>query len=262
MTSFLSYLPTLGQLLYADFLTFKPQFKDKVINYFIWISVTISVMGYLLTSFGLRADFGLFIAATGIAASSMFEVFPRAMTFLADITGNKVISYDITLPIPTWLALARTGISDGLKNLIICISTLPFGLIFVWNQFNPSIVNWLGLACMIIVTSFFYAFFGILIASVIKDMSKIGNMWMRVIFPLWMLGGFQFTWQVLYAKSSVLGYIALLNPFLYTMEGMRAAILGQAGSLPLWSCVAAIAGFTVICGWVAIKNVMKRLDCV
>lgn len=262
MTTFFSYLPTLGQLLYADFLAFKPQFKDKLIDYFIWISLTVLVMGYLLTSFGLRADFGLFTAATGIATSCMFEVFPRAMTFLADLVGNKVITYDVTLPIPTWLAIARVGIADGLKNITICLVTLPFGVIFVWDQFKPATVHWLGLVSMIFVTAFFYGFFGVLLASIVKDMSKIGTMWMRVIFPLWMLGGFQFTWQVLYAKSPALAYLALCNPFLYTMEGMRAAVLGQAGSLPLWTCVGATACFTFACAWLGVRNLMKRLDCV
>ena len=93
-------------------------------------------------------------------------------------------------------------------------------------------------------------------------MTKIRGMWMRVMFPMWMLGCFQFTWQLLYSKSPVLAYILLLNPFVYTMEGMRASVMGQAGSLPLPVCFTATLGFTLLLGYIAVRRIMKRLDCV
>ncbi len=93
-------------------------------------------------------------------------------------------------------------------------------------------------------------------------MSKIGSMWIRVVFPLWMLGGFQFTWEMMYAKSPVLAYILLLNPFLYTTEGMRGAILGQAGSLPSSMCFVAGLFFATLYGAIGVWRLLKRLDAV
>ncbi|MBM3894592.1 hypothetical protein FJ366_03295 [Candidatus Dependentiae bacterium] len=262
MTTFLSYLPTLGHLLYADFLTFKHLFKDKIVDFFIYASLTTVVMSHFVQGVGISANFGLFTAATGVAVSGMFEIFPRVMTLLSDLEGNKVISYDTTLPIPTWMSLTRIGLSDGLRNLLVGSLSLPFGLLFVWNEFNIANFNPTWFIVLLILNSLFFGFFGMFLASFVKNMSKVGSMWMRVIFPLWTLGGFQFTWLSLYLKSPFFSYLALLNPFLYTMEGMRAAILGQPGSLPLWVCATALASFTILCGWLAVQNIMKRLDCV
>jgi ABC-2 type transport system permease protein len=262
MSSFLSYLPTLGHLLYADFLTFKHVFKDKIIDFFIYSSLTVVVMSHFVVGVGTQSNFGLFTAATGVAVSGMFEIFPRVMTLLSDLVGNKVISYDVTLPIPSWMAIARIGISDGLRNLIVGSLSLPFGLIFVWNQFDAQHFSPWWFIALLISNSLFFGFFGLFLTSLVKSMSKVGSMWMRVIFPLWTLGGFQFTWHVMYAKSPILGYALLLNPFLYTMEGMRAAILGQTGSLQLPICLGAILGFTLLCAVIAIKRIKTRIDCV
>jgi ABC-2 type transport system permease protein len=262
MSKLFSYLPTLGHLLHADFLTFKHVFTDKIIDFFIYSSLTVLVMSHFISGVGTSANFGLFTAATGVAVSGMFEIFPRVMTLLSDLVGNKVISYDVTLPIPSWMAIARIGLSDGLRNLLVGSLSLPFGLLFVWNQFNVHQFSPLWFMLLLVLNSLFFGFFGLLLASLVKNMSKVGSMWMRVIFPLWTLGGFQFTWFTMHAKSSALGYALLLNPFLYTMEGMRAAVLGQAGSLPLWLCATAIISFTFLCAWIGVRRIMKRLDCV
>ncbi len=260
--NFFSYMPVLRQMLYADYLTFKEGYVDMLIDNLIWTVINVVVMGYLLTGFGIRADFGLFTAATGGAVNCMFQVFPRAVSFLSDIVGNKVITYDVTLPLPSWMAIARVGLSDALQSFSVAIIAAPIGLLFVWNQFNPANFSPFWFICMLTASAFFFGFFGLFLASLIKDMSKIRGIWMRVMFPLWFLGGFQFTWQVLYAKAPLFAYAVLLNPFLYAMEGMRAAVMGQAGSLPLPICFATTVGFTFLCGYVAVSRIMKRLDCV
>ena len=134
--NFSSYLPVFGHLLYADILVFKPSYKDRLIDFFLFVSITVFVMGYLLTKLGMRADFGMFTAATNVAVAGLFDIFPRALTFVGDITGNKVISYEIILPIPSWMAITRIGISDGLRGLSLAIFAMPFALPFIWEQFN------------------------------------------------------------------------------------------------------------------------------
>ena len=262
MTTFFSYLPVLKHMLYADYLTFKGEYVNTLIDNLIWTCINVVIMGYLLTGFGIRADFGLFTAATGGAVNCMFQVFPRAVSFLSDIIGNKVITYETTLPIPSWLAIARVGFSDALQSFSVAIVAAPIGLLFVWDQFNAAHVAPLWFISMLVASAFFFGFFGLFLASLIKDMSKIRGIWMRVMFPLWFLGGFQFTWQVMYAKAPLLAYVLLLNPFLYTMEGMRASVMGQAGSLPLPVCLTATLSFTLVCGFIGVRQVTKRLDCV
>ena len=83
---------------------------------------------------------------------------------------------------------------------------------------------------------------------------------MRFVYPLWFLGGFQYSWQVLYDFSPLFAYVSLLNPVLYVMEGTRAAILGQEGSLNFWLCILMLIFFTLLCGWHALKQLKRQLD--
>lgn len=262
MFNFFSYLPVFVHLLHADLLEFKPSYKDRLIDFFIYVSISVVVAGYMLTKLGIRKDFGLFTAATSVAVAGIFEIFPRAMVLVADITGSRIISYDITLPIPSWLAVMRIGFSDAIRSFALSIFTLPFGLPFVWNQFNPSTFSPIWFGIFLVTNALFFSFFSMLLASSVKNINYLESMWMRIIFPLMTLGTFQFTWETLFEISPAWGYLALLNPFVYPMEGVRATVLGQAGSLPIWLCLSATLGFTLIFGFLGVRRIIKRLDCV
>ena len=260
--SLISSLPVLGHMLRVDILTFIPTIKDRLIDLFIYASISVVVMGYLLTGFGMREDFGMFTASTLAVVSCIFEVFPRAIGIIMDLLGNKVITYDVTLPLPSWLAIARIGIADSMKAFFQGCFALPFGLLFVFHQFNPAQFSFVYFILMLAVSALFFGFFGLFLASLATEVHKLDSMWMRVIFPMLFLGGMQFTWQILYAKSPLCAYLALANPFLYAMEGMRAAVLGQAGSLPFWYCFVAVLISALLCGWIGVRRMMRRLDCV
>lgn len=257
-----SSLPVLGHMLYADFLIFRPAYLDRLFDFFIYVSINLVVMGYLLTGFGMRADYGIFMAATLVATGALFEVFPCAVNIVSDLTGNKIISYDITLPLPSWMAVARIGLSNAIRGLAIGIFALPFGLLFVGNQFDSSNFSPAWFITLFIANTFFYGYFSVFLASFVPHMGKIGSMWMRVMFPLWILGCFQFSWQVVYAKYPIFAHVILLNPFVYTIEGMRAAVLGQEGSLPMWACLGATLLAALVCGVIGVKRMLKRLDAV
>ena len=55
-------------------------------------------------------------------------------------------------------------------------------------------------------------------------------------------------------------YIALLNPLLYPMEGIRAAFFGQGGFISFWFCISMLSFFTILFGFIGIKRLKKRLD--
>ena len=99
-----------------------------------------------------------------------------------------------------------------------------------------------------------------MIASFVKNLAAIEHVWLRFILPLWFFGGTQFSWQTIYNIAPYIGYLTLLDPLVYVMEGMRAAVLGQEGNLPFWLCVAVLWVLTVVFGWWAIKRLKTRLD--
>jgi len=262
LKSVISSLPVLRHLLYSDFVVFKPTYLGRLFDFFLYVAISVFVTGYLLTRLGMRGDFGLFTAATGVAAAGMFEIYPRAAAIVADVTGNKVISYDITLPIPSWLAIARLGISDAIRIVTLSIFSLPFALPFIWKDFDFSAFSPFWFVSLLLASALLFGFFGVFLVTMVPTMNQLEPIWVRVIFPLWTLGCFQFSWQVLYEAYPGLAYLMLLNPFTFTVEGMRAAIMGQAGSLPMWLCLSATLFFTLVLGVFGVCGILKRLDAV
>ena len=101
----------------------------------------------------------------------------------------------------------------------------------------------------------------LVLISCMKTIAQIENVWLRLIFPLWYLGCFQFSWQTLYKISPMIAYIDLCNPMTFIMEGMRSATINSSGSLPFWICCAMILFYAMFSFVLGLYWMKKRLDC-
>ena len=254
------YVNVCKNLILSDIVIFKPVFIAKFIDISIWVILTIFVTGQVLPYFGLAADFGSFQLGGVIAAVGLFELYSSAVDFVADLQGDRVIDYNLTLPIPSWLAILSKAIYYFIVYSILSLAVLPLGKIMLRSQFDLTIVNYFKLLLALIFQNVFYASFTIWAGSVIEDMSKLGTVWARFIFPMWFMGGFQFSWIALYAVAPIVAIIDLLNPMIYITESTRVALLGQADYLNFWICLVMIALFSMICFVAGLKNLKERLD--
>ena len=258
----LSYVYIFKELLRTDLKVFKQVIPDRLINLLIWVTIMITVNGYLLPSFGLSASYGSFILAGLAVSAGLFEVFPSVVALVTDFEGDQTISYYLTLPLPTWLVWFRLVIYYALSSAALAVLVLPYGQLLLWNTFTLVHVHIVKFALIFTLTSLFYGALTLLMASFVKNMATIGNVWMRFLFPLWFLGCFQFSWAILHKRAPLLALVNLLNPVTYAMEGTRAAVLGQEQYLPFWVCVALLTCYTVLFTLIAIKRLRKRLDSV
>ncbi len=248
-------------MLWADLIELRQTLVSKIINIGIWLSCTIIVMGYIMKAqFALDPNFGFFMLAGCIATVGIFETYPRIFTLISDFEGDQVIFYDLTLPIPSKLVFIKKMLYLTLNFSIMGLFMLPLGKLFLLNQFNMMQVAWIKFVPFFILINAFYATFAFLVASFIPSLAQMEQVWIRFIFPLWFLGGFQYSWQTLHQISKEVSYVALCNPITYIMEGMRAIMLGQDGYLPFWLCLSVISVLAVASGWLAISRLKKRLD--
>ncbi len=254
------YWETFKQLLLTELSVFSELFFDKLVDLFIWVALTSVIFGYVMPAFGLAADYGVFQLAGMVASAGLFEVFPSVMALVGDIEGEQVIGYHLSLPVPSWVVLLKTAASYAIQCMVLCLSVLPMGKLVLWNQFDMSGISYGKLVLVCALGSMFYGIFTLWITSMTANVAKVGNVWMRFIFPLWFMGGFQFSWKVLHGLFPVMAYINLLNPMVYIMEATRAAILGQEASLPFWWCIGALALFIIIFWVHAYARLKKRLD--
>ncbi len=258
--NFLRYKHIFLQLLKTELFLIRKSFWDKVLNATIWSSTTIIVAAYILPLFGINKSFGV-IQAVGVIISVVgFELYPSISKFFADLEGDGHINYRLGLPLPGWLLLMNMACVFVVNGVLLGLVTFTVAKLLLWNSFNVSIINIPQALIMFLMSNIFFGFFGLFMISLIKGLMSLEDVFMRVMFPMWFLGGFQFTWYALYSVCPTFAYLNLLNPYIHGQEGFRAAMLGQAGYLPVWTCVVTLAAMSVLCVFVSITRLRTKLD--
>lgn len=253
------YWTTCKNLILSDLLVYKQMIFDKIINVGVWVGLTLIVVSYVMPFFGL-ANFGPVQFGGVIAAVGLFELHSNIIDVVSDIEGDRVINYQLTLPVPSVLVLLSKSIYYFITYSTITFVMIPFGCLCLGNQVELLTISWYKLILAILFQSAFYASFVLWAASTVRTIGHLGNIWRRFIHPMWFLGGFQFSWLALHQVMPVLAYLNAMNPMIYITECTRVALLGQAGYVNFWLCLLAIACFSVACFVIGFYNLKKRLD--
>lgn len=248
------------QLLRAKFTDIRSMLIEKIINIYIWAGCTILVMGYLMQSFGLAKNFGLFQFTGILAVIGLFELYSNTASLIADFEGDRIITYYLMLPSSAVTVLLSYICYYLFISMSISLAILPLGKLVLWNQFNLTGVAWGSLFAFMVLINLVWASLAFVLAAHIPEIKKLGVAWCRVIFPLWFLGGFQFSWKATHLVCPLFSYFMLLNPVIYATEGIRAAFLGQEGYLPFWACFCVMFTFCLMIHVWAFKSLRRRLD--
>lgn len=256
----MSYFTVVKEILKTDFAIFHKNVINKIIDLAIWIITVTFVSIYLMPAFGVSDAFGMFTVAGLIASAGLFEVFPEVMNLVSDFEGNQTIMFYTLLPIPTSFVFVRLLLYYALSSLFLALCTIPLLKIIFWYRVSFAQTDVVQLLIIMALTGALYGALTLWAASMVPSVQKVGSVWMRFIYPLWFLGGFQFSWIALQKAFPTFAMISLLNPLIYVMEGTRAAFSGQDGYLPFWTCAAMVMVFIVGFSWHAIKRLKKRLD--
>ena len=133
-------------LVRRDMAVFWPTFLDRFINGMIWVVLTILIFAYLFPQMGMTQDFAVFMACANIMSWGFFEVMGNVAILIADLTGQKSIEYDLTLPLPQWLVFTRIALSNALQAMAIAVFILPLSKIVLWNSFSLAHISWIQFA--------------------------------------------------------------------------------------------------------------------
>ena len=246
------------KLVKTQFYIASRQLFGNAANLYIWAFCSLVIMGYVMQQFGLASDYGCFQLATVLGTVGLFQVYGNSFRAMVDFEGDRHIGYYLTLPVIPSVVWCSMICTYTLIGIILTILMLPLGKLLLFNSFSLAQVSWIKFAIILVLANIFFGVFTIAVTAHVGAMSKMENVWSRFIFPLWFLGGFQFSWASIYGLSQPLAYALLCNPILFVMEGMRAALLGQGDCLPWGVCCLVLCGFTII-GWIYAQYKMKRL---
>ena len=264
MSSLPFTLKVFMSLLHAELMAFRQVMVGKIIDTVIWIFVSGVVFRYIMPAFGVPPNF-IVVLVTGLLGSSgIVELWTNIVGFMADITGDRPISYELTLPIPPALIFIKKAVFFALTSAYISMIALPCCKILLWDTLPLTPLVFIKFALIFFLTNLFAGMAAVYVASFIPNMSALTHLWMRIIFPLWFFGGFQSTWHSLRAMCPPLAYLNLCNPFVYMLEGTRAALLidDTIPTLPFWASCSVLLGLIVLFAVFAVRRLKHRLDCV
>ena len=256
-----SYLNVFWHMLKTDLIIVKHNILGSILNSIILVTALVVIFSYVFPAFmGASQYFGPFALIGMLVNIPLFTMFPFVAQFVADIEGNNSTSYYLILPIPSWLIFIKNAVSHAIKTIIMSSIILPLGKLILWNRLDFSNLSIFKFVLMVLILNLFFSMFAVFLFTIPKDMEAIENVWIRIIFPLWFFGCAEFSWQTIYNINKRLAFLDLLNPFVYTFEGIRSAFFGQAGFILFGVCSVMTILFSLFFAWAGIKRLKKRLD--
>ncbi len=252
-------IQTFLRLLERDLYVIFPMLPSRIISVVCWSALYIYIFEYV--GLGSYSGFGLFIASSECAIRGFKRFFP-ALRIVADLQGDRSLFYYLTLPLPQWMVFTALALSVSFELMAMYVWVLPVAKLILWNSFHLSLLGCFKVACVFVCAHLFYGAWIILIASIpatsIEDLSVKHYQYVE---PFFWIGGYYFTWHLLYTKSHFFAYLLLANPLIYATEGMRSALFGKPESLPVWLCCMMLLIFTALVGAMGIRRIMKKIDC-
>lgn len=262
MHSLIISLRVAGWLLWCDVQLILKDWWNNTLNSIFWPVVLIVANGYVLPKMGMAADYGAFIAISMLIIMASFTAWSAANVLAADFETTRSINYELTLPLPYWMIHAKIVLAFALKAAVFNVMSLIIGKIILLNTFSFTNFNLLKFVFIYGTACIFFAAFAVWAAAFAGSVERFMNLELRVTGPLFFICGYSFSWHVLNAISPVMAIVMLLTPWIYAYEGVRVAILGQAGYLDYWICVGALMLFIGIFGALGLWLFKKRLDCI
>ncbi len=248
------------RLVQCEMVSLTQVIKSRIINIALWAAIIIYIFEYVGLSGAI--GYGIFIACGEYSTKGYLRVLRSSMRIIGDLEGPKKLFYYFTLPVEAWIAFAALACSTALELMIIDIGVLFVAKLIMWDTFHLSCAGGFKIALIFLISHIFYGTCLLLFTSISPtSLEKFSRRFMR-LEVLFFLGGYWFTWQQVFQKSHFWGYLFLCNPLIYASEGMRAAIMGQEGSLPFWWCCLALIFFTVLAVISGSSRLRKQLDLV
>lgn len=254
-------LQTFFTLIIRDIRTFKRYTFTRMIDACFWSGTSLYVSQYLLPLFGIDAKFASFLILANLVVWAVFEIGTSMSIFLGDLHANNSLSYYLSLPISSNLLFIRIALVEAYKSLMATVPLLFLAKLILRENFNLSSIHYPKFILCWILSHILFGFFGLFICSLTHSLEYIPTIRQRILFPIWYLGCYQFTWYMLLDVNPTLAYINLINPIVYPLEGMRSCIDLGFPAIPFGICISAMLAFTVLFGYLGIHYFKKRLDC-
>jgi hypothetical protein len=218
------------------------------------------LIGYSLINPGksiANSEYGLFILIGIIGTNAMWKLIPKITLMINDITNEKTITYFLTLPINTNIFFISMAISWTIETTFLSFIFSFLGKIIFFEQIN--IINYLfniKFIASIIINNFFFSFIALFLIGYRKNTYTLIPL---IISPSRAVC-FLTKWKLIFSIYKIFGILMLINPVLYSMEGIRASVFGDENFISWWICSLFLIILSIIFGHFGIKRLKSKLD--
>lgn len=240
---------------------FKQSFLLSLASMGTWGGISLYITGRVLPHMGMTMlNFGLMQFSGIISGIAMQVSYRDIFPYIMDFEDKKNIYHEIGYPIPSQYLFLSKFFSHAIFYFFVAISLIPLCKLILWDDIILSSFHLsyflisLFSACLLFSAMVFF------IVSFINHIRFAGLAWSFFIFPLWFLGGFQFSWNYLYNCNKYIALLDLLNPIIYINESLKIAIMKISSFLPFFLHIFIILSFTVIFFMIGTKRIKKKLD--
>lgn len=257
---------TLYYMLRRSVVTMRQTLPDKIINHLYWVILSVIVFSYVMPqapSIGTSANYGILIALSMPISAAFFGAINCMYGLLWDVTNEgSNLRYELTLPMPQWMVFIKYGLEISIQTFLATSILFPVVYVMLYNQLTFTIIGILKFYLILMTTAAFSGFFSVFVVSMAQDILQgLDNVWIRIVFPMWFLGCFQFSWSDLYAINPIFAYADLCNPLTWALEASRSSIVPNGSILNFWLCIFALIIFTLIFGYIGTQRLLRRMDC-
>lgn len=262
MQNFYKIVKICFYLLCTNFINFKNNIMGKVINTIFIVIPTMLIAIYILPIYGICKSYGVIKSVTAVISAMYFSSLSLISDLLLKMGYDRKINYYILLPIPFWSYCVQLVISYTLYGILVSFITIPFIILILFKQIAYNEVSWFMLSVSVMLISFLSSSFGLLLAAYTKGIAKIENVFVRILIPLAILGGGEFSWSILNSKNKFLSYISLLNPYTYSTEIVRSSFIAKHSGINFYIALFFIMFFSLLFIFFGINKLKRRLSLV
>jgi hypothetical protein len=261
-SQFLQNMRITRALLSRDLYVFRSTMMGTIIDAAISLCTEIILNVKLLPLMGMPRELIAPLYIGGIFAKLFFLAHSYSLRIQYGIKNGGLPLYEATLPLAKSWLFARNVIRFVIETLLILVPLTVASIPLVGADLGINNPNWIALLFFSVASALFFGALSIFIAHHYPFDWYMENIWPRRLSFLFMTSVLFVTWKRTMLYVPWFGYMTLLNPTTYLVEGMRNALFDQNLYLPQSICIVGSLFFCIIIIILMYKSIIKRLDLV
>lgn len=249
---------TFVALLMRDARVARRNFLPVILQTLLQPMLLVFVFGRVMTTSGYMPLQYKSLLLPGIMALSMLlaGVWAVAMPLVSEFQFSKEIEDRLLAPIEIeWVAVEKI-LAGMIQALVAGLVVLPSAWLVLGKGVDVRLPHPLLFAVLCLLIAFLASSIGLVLGCSIGQ-TQIGLMFSLVIAPMIFFGCTYYPWSAL-ARFPVFQKLVLINPVVYSSEGLRSALVPQFPHLSVTLVLCALIAFDILFLTVGLRQFRKK----